>query len=53
MTEQSKSAPRRPALVVHTAETPIDVRHWARFYVAVLLELEGVSVTPHAIADAS
>lgn len=44
---------KRPALRVVPADSSIDVRLWARHYVATLLEIEGVTVTPTAIADAS
>jgi hypothetical protein len=36
----------RPALRVVPDDAAIDVRHFARQYVAVLLEIEGVQVTP-------
>lgn len=43
----------RPQVQVLRSEQTVDARLWARQYVSVLLALEGVSVTPTAIADAS
>jgi hypothetical protein len=53
-TTAPEQRPPRPTLqIVESESSTIDVRLWARLYVATLLEIEGVSVTPTAIADAS
>ena len=43
---------RPPAVLAERADATIDVRAFARSYVSVLLELEGVRITPTAIAEA-
>jgi hypothetical protein len=42
-----------PSLQTITSDANIDVRLWARHYVAMLLEFEGVSITPTTISEAS
>lgn len=46
-----KSPPSQPAIRVVPDDAAIDVRAWAQQVVAVTLELEGVIVTPTAIAE--
>ncbi len=43
--------PRQPAVQVLDDVAAADVRAFARHYVSILLDLEGVRVTPSTIAD--
>jgi hypothetical protein len=52
VTKPTSSRPPRPDIQVLPADSTIDLRAWARLYVATLLRLEGVHVTPTAIAEA-
>lgn len=49
----ARPRPTPPVVQVQTAEVPVDVRAFARQFVATLLALEGVSITPTAIAEAA
>lgn len=54
-TQLAPDQPRRdpaPGVAIVDDESTVEVRAFARHYVSILLDLEGVRVTPATIADA-
>lgn len=54
-TQLAPQKPRRdpaPGVAIVNDESTVELRVFARHYVSILLELEGVKVTPATIADA-